>query len=84
MKIGGNVLNSISLYFKAIIAIAPPAGIVLGPLNIIIKGITTIMKVIDKIITGIRAIFDGLAMMLNNNPALFSLLRGENSKFSCS
>ena len=35
------------------------------------------MKVIDKIITGIRAIFDGLAMMLNNNPALFSLLRGE-------
>ena len=77
MKIGSNVLNSISLYFKAIIAIAPPAGIVLGPLNIIIKGITTIMKVIDKIITGIRAIFDGLAMMLNDNPALFSLLRGE-------
>ena len=43
----------------------------------IIKSVTTIMKLIDKTLTGARAIFDGLAMMLNDNPALFSLLKKE-------
>ena len=77
MKIGSTVLTTISYYLKGLVAIAPLSGIILGPIIILIKGVTGIMGIIDKIITGVRAIFDGIAMFLNGNPALFSLLQGE-------
>ena len=76
MKIGSSVLSNINMYLgmsSAVIPFLVPVMLVLSP---IIKSVTTIMKLIDKTLTGARAIFDGLAMMLNDNPALFSLLKG--------
>ena len=75
MKIGSSVLSNINMYLgmsSAVIPFLVPVMLVLSP---IIKSVTTIMKLIDKTLTGARAIFDGLAMMLNDNPALFSFLK---------
>lgn len=76
MKIGSGVLSTINTYLVGLAVVIPPLAAVTVVLSPIIKSVTTIMKLIDKILTGARTIFDGLAMMLNDNPALFSLLKG--------